>query len=395
MDVTKLLIMKNIILIVSLVLIVGYSNAQPPWELQSNWDSSVSAGYSIPLNSVMMSIITGCVLDFDTSDYMGCFIDSLNTGNFVCVGFQPWFSDGFAVSVFGNTANFFGPLNGDTLYWRLWDGSEAKEHQIDILSIISWITGNPYNGYFYNTGQSYSFDTVYIEGLPIPSYTLFMDCYTLGIDDKSLEGAEVEYFFGDGFTTFGIDPFHDYTANGTYDITMSYTNECGTVDTTFEVVIDAFPVADFSYLQNNSNIDFTNLSECGETYLWEFGDADTSSLFDISHNYSNNGLYYVTLTTTSPIGVDTHEDMIIIVTGIDELDLKQRIYPNPTKDYIYIEGLEYNSIVRLLDYTGKVLQVHDTGTSKISVDLQNYPSGLYFIELDTKQSQQRICILKQ
>ncbi len=392
--------MKNIIIIISLVFVFINTNAQPPWSLQFGGSSSNFASYKIPLNPIMMATIDGCILDFDTTDYMGCFIDSLGTGNFVCVGYLRYYvNSGFSVPVYGNYQNpygqdFFGPLNGDTLYWRIWDGSEQKEHRLEIDSIISLITGNPYNGYFYNAGQSYGFVTVYIEGLPIPDYTLSLDCYSLHIDDKSLEGAEVEYFFGDGFSTFDIDPLHDYTANGTYDITMSYTNECGTVDTTYQVVIDAFPVADFSYQQNNSNIDFTNLSECGESYLWEFGDTDTSSLFNASHNYST-GVYYVTLTTTSPIGQDNHVDTVTIVNGIAEIGFGQRIYPNPAKDFVYIEGLEHNSIVRLLDCTGKVLQVFDTVADKIKIDLQNYPSGLYFIEIERTSIVQKVILLKE
>jgi len=273
------------------------------------------------------------------------------------------------------------------LYWRIWDGSEQKEHHLDILAITSLISGNPYNGYFYNTGQSYSFDTVYIEGLPIPSYELIVDCYTLGIDDKSLEGAEVEYFFGDGFNTFDIDPFHDYTANGTYDITMSYTNECGTVDTTFEVVIDAFPVAYFSYQQNNTIVDFTNLSECGETYLWEFGDADTSSLFNANHNYVNTGIYYVTLTTTSPIGQDVHTDTVTIVNGIVEFAAGQRIYPNPANNFTVIEWKLSNvakaTFINIHNSKGQLIdnyKVEDKiGAMKIATS--EFVDGVYYYEI--------------
>ena len=46
---------------------------------------------------------------------------------------------------------------------------------------------------------------------------------------------------------------------------------------------------------NNFGVTFFNSSIGGVSYLWDFGDGDTSTLFEPTHNYSNIGNYNVTL----------------------------------------------------------------------------------------------------
>jgi PKD repeat protein len=61
------------------------------------------------------------------------------------------------------------------------------------------------------------------------------------------------------------------------------------------------PVSDFRYRIDTgiNNVIFSPLSPgVRQTYLWDFGDGDTSSLSNPTHSYTANGTYTVTLTTT-------------------------------------------------------------------------------------------------
>lgn len=66
------------------------------------------------------------------------------------------------------------------------------------------------------------------------------------------------------------------------------------------------PIADFTYTGADAKapatVVFANVSINAETYLWEFGDGDTSTAKNPSHAYQAGGDYTVKLTATGPGG---------------------------------------------------------------------------------------------
>jgi len=70
----------------------------------------------------------------------------------------------------------------------------------------------------------------------------------------------------------------------------------------------ADPFADFEYEISEENpleVSFTNKSTNSETYLWEFGDGETSTEENPVHEYAEGGTYDVTLTSTNADDVST------------------------------------------------------------------------------------------
>ena len=69
-------------------------------------------------------------------------------------------------------------------------------------------------------------------------------------------------------------------------------------------------------LSCTNTINFTDLSANGpNSWLWDFGDGNTSSLQNPTHTYANGGLYTVSLTTSNTFGSDsfTRQDYINIL----------------------------------------------------------------------------------
>src|SRR5690606_24611854 len=98
-------------------------------------------------------------------------------------------------------------------------------------------------------------------------------------------------------------------------------NTCMSVDTTmfkgpFTLTTDALD-GEFSFIPgqatgNSQNVDFTAL-ETADTYNWDFGDGTDSANAgaNISHTYTANGTYYVTLTITDNVcGNATYTDTV-------------------------------------------------------------------------------------
>jgi len=120
--------------------------------------------------------------------------------------------------------------------------------------------------------------------------------------------------FGDGDTSTEQNPVHTYTTPGTYTVNLTVTNECGCDSASKQEFISAEPcpppVADFSANRTSGkaplSVQFTDLSTNGpDTWLWQFGDGDTSTEQNPVHTYTTPGTYTVTLTVTNECGCDS------------------------------------------------------------------------------------------
>ncbi|MCW4052202.1 MAG: PKD domain-containing protein [Candidatus Bathyarchaeota archaeon] len=123
------------------------------------------------------------------------------------------------------------------------------------------------------------------------------------------DGSIVSYFwtFGDGQNTTGMITQHTYTDDGTYIVNLTITDDDSATDTTTSTitVINRSPVASFTkssetaYTVENLNFN-ASLSHDPDgdivSYFWIFGDGLNSSGVVVSHAYSDDGVYVVTLT---------------------------------------------------------------------------------------------------
>ncbi|MDD4150591.1 MAG: PKD domain-containing protein, partial [Bacteroidales bacterium] len=110
-------------------------------------------------------------------------------------------------------------------------------------------------------------------------------------------------------------------SGGTYCVTVTSVNSCsveacGTVDTN-----DAEPVANFSANQtsgcDNLTVQFTDESQNFPTsWVWDFGDGETSDQQNPEHLFASPGLYTVSLIAENATGSDTKVFTDYIFVGI-------------------------------------------------------------------------------
>lgn len=117
-------------------------------------------------------------------------------------------------------------------------------------------------------------------------------------------------------TSTNQNPIVTYNTPGTYNVTLTASNSQGSNTKTITnfITVDNEPFADFDYEVDDLTVTFTNLSQFGNTYLWNFGDGFTSTQFNPVHTYDEDGTYQVKLTTTSPCGSDMVTYNITIIT---------------------------------------------------------------------------------
>jgi hypothetical protein len=57
------------------------------------------------------------------------------------------------------------------------------------------------------------------------------------------------------------------------------------------------------------------------------------------------------------------------------------LYPNPSKDLVIVRGLEVKDQINLIDMTGRPLASMSTADDAKQIDVSNYPSGLYIVQV--------------
>jgi PKD repeat protein len=121
--------------------------------------------------------------------------------------------------------------------------------------------------------------------------------------------------FGDNVTASGAVTTHQFTAAGTYQVTLIVTNSSGLSSQVVKPVTvgaGSAPVADFLINPSSANVGetvffngTTSVAGTGHSivrYDWNFGDGDRRSGSSVSHVYSIAGTYNVMLTVTDEVG---------------------------------------------------------------------------------------------
>ncbi len=118
--------------------------------------------------------------------------------------------------------------------------------------------------------------------------------------------------FGDSSTSTSQNPSHQYTDTGNYTVSLTATNATGSdgeTKTNYITVNAPAPVADFSGTPTSGTVpltvNFTDASINSPTaWSWNFGDSNTSTSQNPSHQYTSAGTYTVVLTATNATGSD-------------------------------------------------------------------------------------------
>jgi len=120
--------------------------------------------------------------------------------------------------------------------------------------------------------------------------------------------------FGDGSKSGERNPHHTYSSGGSYNVTLTVTNSAGTDTIKKSDLISVSeitpPVADFTadplFGAAVREVNFTDLSTGDiDTWLWSFGDGNSSEMSNPVYSYLSGGNYSVSLTVSNAGGENT------------------------------------------------------------------------------------------
>ncbi|MFB6455099.1 PKD domain-containing protein [Chitinophaga sp. Hz27] len=155
-------------------------------------------------------------------------------------------------------------------------------------------------------------------------------------NNTSLGGTDFLWTFGDDHSTStDVNPMHQFNSVGVFDIKLVAIdpNTCNVKDSIVkQVLVAPMPVAQFDFSPvkpiENTPVGFVNSSTGATSYLWNFGDGDTTSIANPVHQYNNTGTFTVCLTAFNPEGCTntTCKDVSSIVVPL--FDVPNAFSPN-------------------------------------------------------------------
>ena len=224
--------------------------------------------------------------------------------------------------------------------------------------------------------------------------------------------------FGDGNTSNLANPTHLYAQNGSYVVCVTVIGKsprgemcCMQVCDTIQACGCSGAAPSFTWQQGRvgsttfTNTSLANANVCG--WIWDFGDGNTSTANNPTHNYTLPGTYTVCLTALtcypnpSTNQTDTCElrvcQTVVITTdgswrmaapgsgtdNGDNLNWDVKLFPNPASTELFVvlpEGI--TGEVRLLSVDGKeIMRLQNNGSHTYTANLKELATGVYLIEV--------------
>ena len=211
-----------------------------------------------------------------------------------------------------------GPVNA--YFWEFGDGNTSMFQNPS----HTYLADGTYNITLYiesSCGSDSKSQTIEIKTTPIANFTssVVSGCQALTvsyINQSSTNSTSFLWTFPGGVPSSSteMNPVVVYNDHGSFGVTLRATNASGS-NTNIKnnyIIVSPLPISSFSSSAQNATITFTNNSQFATTYIWNFGDGQTSSLENPVHTYTTNGVYNVVLQAINNCSTITSTQVITI-----------------------------------------------------------------------------------
>lgn len=277
----------------------------------------------------------------------------------------------------------------------------TEEHAQGPLYDISFTKGSetislspPDETYFKDLSLTF---TPLVSDFTVNNNTVCVD-ESIAFIDQSVNATSWLWNFGDDAVpaTANTEGPHMvyYTSSGLKTVELTINGNLTETKENF-ISVAVSPIAEFNFSGNEYTVQFNNTSVNADSYLWDFGDGNTSIEDSPEHTYASSGTYTVSLTATYLECENMVTSQLSVpLTGI-ELSLTNedfKIFPNPNGGVFSIElpvGFICKNIT-ITDPSGSAIKEFKylslLSPDVMQIDLGDVAKGLYFIEVNSNQA---------
>lgn len=225
-----------------------------------------------------------------------------------------------------------GSLGAETWFWSI-NGDTVLGQNVD----YTFPNLGNYDATLYVTNNTFGCTDSLTQSVSVQQSTLgFFSNDSLGcvpfiasFTDTSYLAVAWSWDFGDGTFSSVKNPTHTYQTIGNFDVSLTVENSYGCLDTIIypQMILVTGATPNFTALDTSGCRDFlaTFIDQSTSTkgpivdWKWHFGDGDSSSVQNPTHNYTSVGSFDVSLTLTDSAGCVTSLQKINYITATGPL----------------------------------------------------------------------------
>ncbi|MFY1045632.1 T9SS type A sorting domain-containing protein [Chryseobacterium sp. GP-SGM7] len=268
-------------------------------------------------------------------------------------------------------------------YWSLWSGDDTNN-----WSMAGWMnTGTISNGKWYGASYGFSNPTAQAPATPIPAYSSLW-----------YNASQITNWIGTGSNkSLVVIDFGTNNSNGNANSFVFGIQYNGTITAEQALQLIDAQTSTFNYTSASNQVSTLSLNSfsgtASGTNIWKLYKGTNLSNWKTNANLSaitlnNNDWFGLSFGTRRPF---TPTEANLTLSASNSVKETFKIYPNPVTDFIVIETKDDIKNINIYSISGQ--KVMNTLHKKINI--QSFPSGVYFVEIKTYKSTTTHKIIKK
>ncbi|MCX7954046.1 MAG: FG-GAP-like repeat-containing protein [Bacteroidales bacterium] len=266
--------------------------------------------------------------------------------------------------------------------------------------------------YFVTVSDGYNSQvaSVAVNVHPQPSITAWSDSPYCTYETIQLHASDAYTYLwtgSNGFTSTQQNPIVGNLPAGTYNYTVVVSDIYGctnsvtiTVNVHNQPIAQAFLLPDSLDISQSNTVNFYGINVGGSITGWNWTiNNQTFNTQNVTYTFTQTGTYPVQLIVKNAYDCyDTLTFNYVVYNSTSNMphtmqDVK--VYPNPTKESIYVQSNNLIQQIEIFDIYGKLIKEIHLNSPMTKINVSNFSTGIYFMKIMYNHQIESTIIIKE